>query len=335
MARSSRQKQKLLYIHKWLHEYTDEEHKMSAPRLLEMLSEAGISADRKSIYSDIRELVDFGVDIMIKKGKDGGYYIASREFELPELQLLADAVASSRFITEKKSTELIRKITSLASKWQAGRINRQIFMTNRTKNANERIYYNIDSIHRAISENREINFLYFEYDTDKNKKYRREGERYEASPYTLYWDDEYYYMIAYYERYGMVVNFRVDKMEDIEITSQSRRGEASREDFDTVEYAKRLFSMFVGETQKVRLLFSNDLMGAALDRFGHESYIEKNGEEHFVISTEVSVSPAFLGWLFQFGEGVKVLSPQSLRDSLKKRAQRILEQYENENDFAR
>lgn len=331
MSGAGRQKLKLLYIYKILYENTNEENILNAVQLISKLKGYGISAERKSIYDDIETLISFGVDILTVKGRNSGYYIASREFELPELALLADAVASSKFITEKKSAELIKKITALTDKWNAGKINRQIFMLNRTKNKNEQIYYNIDKIHEAISENRQVSFLYFEFDTDKNIVYRRGGTRYTASPYALCWDDEYYYMIAYYERYNRVVNFRADRMERIEILNHPRQGEAQKEGFNPVQYASRLFSMFVGETQRVRLEFSNRLIGVALDRFGYDSFIEKRENDRFAIIADVAISSAFLGWLFQFGDDVKILSPDSLKEQMKNQAEKIAGIYLDKN----
>jgi predicted DNA-binding transcriptional regulator YafY len=332
MPRTGGQKLKLLYIYKLLYENSDEEHVLSTTDLIGMLANFGITAERKSVYDDIEALISFGVDIVTVKGQNAGYYIGQRVFELPELMLLADAVASSRFITEKKSAELIGKITSLTDKWHAGKINRQIYTLSRTKNPNEQIYYNIDRISEAISRNRQITFKYFEYNTDKQVVYRRGGSRYTASPYALYWDDEFYYMIAYYGRYGKIVNFRADKMEKIEILEEPRIGEARKEGFDPAAYAKTLFSMFAGETERVKLEFSNQLIGVALDRFGYDISVEKRGDDRFAIVVDVAVSPTFLGWLFQFGDNVRILSPESLIRRMKNEAEKVYKQYQGNDE---
>lgn len=327
MSKSANQKLKLLYLMKILLENTDENHTLTVPQMIEELSRYNISAERKSIYDDLEALRFFGVDIDCLKSKTTGYYVASRNFELPELKLLADAVVSSKFITEKKSAELIKKIESLTSIHEARQLQRQVYVVGRVKTINEKIYYNVDTIHQAIAQNKQVCFRYFEYNINKEKRYRRDGERYCASPYALSWDDENYYMIAYYDKYDNLSHFRVDKMESIEVMEDRCIGLPDKKPFNLAEYAKKTFNMFGGDEEKVTLQFDNSLIGVILDRFGKEISIIKADENSFIINIDVLISPIFLGWVFEFGDKVKILYPESLIERLRENAVRSLSQY--------
>lgn len=317
MPKSSNQKLKLLYLYKILQEKTDENHTMTVPQIIEELARYGIAAERKSIYDDLEALRYFGLDIASVKTKRTGYFIASREFELPELKLLADAVASSKFITEKKSSELIHKIGSLTSSFEAKQLQRQVCVMGRLKTINEKIYYNVDTIHQAIAQNRQISFMYFEYALDKTIRYRNNGEKYVLSPYALSWDDENYYMIAYYEKYANLSHFRVDKMEHIALLEEKRLPLPDKKEFNTAEYSKKVFNMFGGQEEQIRLQFDNSLIGVVLDRFGKEVSIRKADDKSFIINVDAFVSPPLLGWLFSFGSKVKVLTPESLIETMR------------------
>ena len=311
MPKSANQKLKLLFLEKILREQTDEEHTLTVAQLIAELARYGIQAERKTVYDDIRELMTFGADIVACKEKSYGYYLAGRTFELAELKLLADAVASSKFITEKKSAALIKKIESLTSVHHAGRLRRQVYVADRVKTLNERIYYNVDEIHRAIALEKQIVFRYFDIGLDKKKHYR-DGYRV-ASPYALSWDDENYYLIGYYEKYGVISHFRVDRMESIRVLEE-RRVPPPKE-FDLAAYMKKVFSMFGGEEQTVKLRFDNALVGVVFDKFGKNVSVIKADEHSFYTCNRISVSPSFFGWLFQFGDKVSIIGPESVREA--------------------
>ena len=192
-------KLRLLYILKILMEKTDETHTLSAADLDRLLHSYGMSADRKTVYSDIETLREAGIDILQSRGTNGGYYIGSREFELPELKLLVDAVQASKFISRKKSEELIGKLESLCSESDAKQLQRNVFIYNRVKTGNETVYYNVDQIHTAILNDRQIAFHYGEWTVQKILKLKKNGELYKASPWALTWDNQNYYLIAYDE----------------------------------------------------------------------------------------------------------------------------------------
>ena len=323
--KTSNQKLKLMYLAKILMENTDEEHYLTTSQLIDELARFGISAERKSIYSDIECLQMFGFDVCSVKSRSTGYYIGSRDFELPELKLLVDSVQASKFITSKKSLELISKIEKLTSRENAKKLHRQVFVTNRVKAINEQIYYNVDKIYEAIAANKQITFSYFNIDVNKKRVYRKEGGMYCESPVALTWDDENYYMITYKSKYGSYTHYRVDKMEKIELTDDERI--LSDKPFDLSDYSKKTFQMFSGDETEVSICFTNDLVGVVFDKFGTDIPIIKKDDKHFVCHVKVAVSPLFLSWVMSFGKNAKILSPQSVVDEMRNLVGEITEIY--------
>ncbi len=324
MAKSAGQKLKILYLMKILLEQTDETHLLTVPELISRLAGYGIAAERKTVYDDIETLRQFGLDIIMQKSKFFGYYVAGRDFELPELKLLVDAVVSSKFITEKKSLELIKKLEGLASRYEAGKLQRQVYVSNRVKNMNESIYYNVDTLHEAIAEDKKVSFRYFEYTIKKERVYRKSGAKYNVSPAALVWDDENYYLVAHSDRRKYLTHYRVDKMDKIAKLDEDRSDAVK--DFNPADYSKKVFGMFGGEEEIVKLRMNRALTGVVIDRFGKDITILPDGEEHFTVSVRVVLSPVFYGWIFQFGEMCEVCSPHSLKDELKCRAEKFLSQ---------
>ena len=317
MGGGIKNKARVLFVMDALLKRTDEEHRLSAPAIIDMLEAQGFSANRKSIYDDIEALRDWGMDIIQTKETPQGYYLASRDFELPELKLLVDAVQASKFITTKKSRELIKKLEGLTSEMEAKQLQRNVHITNRNKTINESIYYNVDKIHAAISANRKITFTYCQWNLDKELVPRGDCKQYVTSPWELTWDDENYYMISYDDELGRMKNYRVDKMQKINITDELRTGEETFKDFDITKMAKSTFGMFGGETESVALECSNDLIGVIIDRFGSDIIIQKNNDGTFLIRQEVAVSGQFYGWLCGLGDKIKIVAPQSAADRYK------------------
>ena len=324
----SKNKLRVLYITKTLLERTDENHIMSATDLINMLSGYEIEANRKTIYSDIETLTEFGLDIItVNGGQNPGYYIAARDFELPELKLLVDAVQSSKFITVKKSKELISKIEKLASKNNARQLQRNVFIFNRIKTENERIYYNVDQIHTAVLENRQISFQYTEWNLQKELVPRKGGKTYVVSPWALTWDDENYYLIAFEERSEKIKHYRVDKMKNTEILEEKRLGKNAFADFDLAFFAKKTFGMYGGRDETVSLICENRLIGVILDRFSTNVMIIPEGSSHFRVNVLVSVSPQFFGWITGIGSGVKIDGPREVKEGYRNFIKEILENY--------
>ena len=293
---------------------------MSLQRMMDLLQAQGVDVrDRKSLYDDLETLRVFGMDIeMQRDGRSVGYYVASRPFELPELKLLVDAVQSSRFITRKKTDQLISKVESLASVHQARQLQRQVFVTRRIKAMNESIYYTVDALHEAIDSGKQIRFHYFEWALGRGrerveKRLRKDGAWYQVSPWWLIWDNENYYLVAYDSQSRDVRHYRVDKMQDIALVDALREGGDLLSRFDPGAYAGSLFGMYHGDLETVKLRFDNALIGVVADRFGREVFLSPDGENHFTVSAKVAISPQFLAWVFSFGSQAEIVAPETVR----------------------
>ena len=320
MAKGQNQKAKLLYLARILSQQTDQEHPMTIARMMDLLQAQGVEVrDRKSLYDDLETLRVFGMDIeMQRDGRSVGYFVAGREFELPELKLLVDAVQSSRFITHKKTGQLIRKVEALASVHQARQLQRQVYVTRRIKAMNESIYYTVDALHEAIDSGKQIRFHYFEWALGRGrerveKRLRKNGDWYGVSPWWLIWDNENYYLVAYDQASRDVRHYRVDKMQDLEIVDMPREGKDLLADFDPGAYAGSLFGMYHGQQETVKIRFENSLIGVVADRFGKEVFLSPAGDSHFVVTANVAVSPQFRSWVFSFGPQAEILSPAPIR----------------------
>ena len=324
MPKSDNQKLKIFYILDYLQKNSHPDHPVRASELIAMLEKYDIRCERKTVYSDIAALQDYGVDIVSIPGKSGGYYIASRNFELPELKLLIDAVQSSRFLTEKKSRELIEKLCRECSVHEAKLVRRDVLVSGRVKSMNETIYYNVDAIQEAIGQNVQITFRYFDWNLDGSRKYRE--KTYAASPYGLCQDNENCYLLAYSDRHG-ITSYRVDRMADIRLSDESRIPCPELTGKNLVEHANRLFQMFSGEANDVKMRFHRSLVNVVVDRFGRETMLIPDGEDHFVFTTKVAVSPLFLSWVIGFGSKAKILHPQSVADQCMALCREVLNQY--------
>lgn len=319
-------KLKTLCVMKILMEMTDDQNTLTAVDIVRELDERfGIKVDRKSIYADIETLMDFGIDIIQNKGTNPGYYVASREFELPELKLLVDAVQSSKFITQKKSNELIEKIERLTCDSQAKQLQRQVFVYNRIKAENETIYYNVDIIHEAIYNQKQIAFTYVEWTPDKRQVPRKDGAMYEVSPWALTWDDENYYLVGYEASTDKIKHYRVDKMRSIALLEKKREGAKQFKNFDLPTYAKKTFGMYGGYDEKVTLICKNHLAGVILDRFGKQVTMIRVDDEHFKAICDVTVSPHFFGWLVSIGSDMRIDGPQKVRDEFVEHVKSMIE----------
>mgnify|MGYP002772385057 FL=1 len=328
MAERTSQKLKLLYLMKILLQKTDETHGITMPEIISELNAYGISAERKGLYNDMECLRTYGMEIAGYQEERAYYYkVVDRQFELAELKLLVDSVQSAKFITTKKSRELIEKITGLASKYEATQLNRQVYMTERIKTKNEGIYYNIDAIYNAIAENVKITFQYFQWNIKKQMELRHDGALYQVSPWALSWDDDNYYLIAYDEKEEKIKHFRVDKMLHIVMTEEKREGRWVFKEFDIAVYARKMFGMFDGEEEMVKILCHNSLAGVMIDRFGKDISLIPVDEEHFSVTVRVAVSRQFLSWVMALGEGAKIIGPDIVVEQVKTEVERLVKQY--------
>jgi len=324
MAKSPNQKKKLLVLQELLLKHSDEEHPISIKQMIEELERHDIKAERKSLYDDMETLRSFGLDVLSRKGTSPGWFVGERDFELAELKLLVDAVQSSKFVTRRKSDALIRKLEGLASVHQAKALQRQVYVSGRVKTMNESIYYNVDKLHAAVSERRSVRFRYFDYNSRKEKVFRREGKAYSVTPHGLVWDNENYYLVGADAEKGDVRHYRVDKMSDITLGEKTAAAA-----FDMARYAQRHFGMFSGTETRVKLRVRDGLAGVVLDRFGQEAMLVPGTDGTFTVTVDVVVSPQFWGWVFGLGDGVEVCEPDWAVEEFKERLDKVRGLYQD------
>ncbi len=329
MSRGTNQKFKFTYLMKIMLDKTDENHSLNMSQIIAELEKYDITAERKSIYQDFQDMTDrFGVEIMKEQiGRETYYHVASREFELAEVKLLIDAIQSSKFITQTKSRELIGKIKGFVSEYDAKQLQRQVFITDRVKNMNESVYYNVDAIHTAINDNKKIKFKYYKWDTDKKLVPTHDGDWITVSPWALMWEDEYYYMVAYDDVENIIKHYRVDKMMRMTIEEESRAGKDVFKNFDMAKYSKATFGMYHGKKTNVKIQFNNDIVGVFIDRFGKDISIRPVDEKHSEINVEVYVSNQFFGWIVGLGNHARIEGPQEVKIMFKDYIERISQEY--------
>ena len=327
MSKGTNQKLKLLYLTKIFREQTDEEQMLTIAEIIEKLSAYDVSADRKTLYTDLEELRHFGLDIISQQiGRQHYYYLGAREFELPELKLLVDSVQSAKFITAQKSQKLIKKLEGLVSKYEATQLQRQVYITGRVKTMNESIYYNVDKLHAAISADAQIQFQYYQWNVKKEMELRRGGKLYQVSPWGLMWDDEYYYLVAYDAETDKIKHYRVDKMLRIQITDQKRAGKERYQSFNLPNYTKRIFGMFSGEETKVTLEADNSMAGVLIDRFGKDIMLIPQDGGRFRATVDVAISDQFLGWIVALGT-VKIVGPEAVVKKMQAKVSNLIADY--------
>ena len=328
MPRGSNQKFKLYRLAQIMMEQTDDEHYITMPEIIEELAKYDVTADRKSVYADLRDLSILGIEVEGEPiGNRYHYHVVSRAFELPELKLLVDAIQSSKFITEKKTNRLIKKLETLVSKYDAQKLQRQVFVSGRIKTMNESIYYTVDAIHNAISENKKIKFQYYQWNVKKEMELRHDGAWYFISPWGLSWDDENYYLIAYDSEAGIIKHYRVDKMLKIELSVEKREGKEQFQHFDIAAYSKKTFGMFAGKEETVTLRCDRSLTGVMIDRFGKDVAMRKIDENTIQARVNVAVSRQFFGWITGLGNIVKIEAPERVVEQYRDYLGEIIERY--------
>ena len=328
MPKGANQKFKLYRLAQIMQENTDDSHYMTMPEIMVELKKYGITAERKSIYSDLKDLEQMGIEVQGEKtGKYYQYHVVNRPFELAELKLLVDAVQSSRFITSGKSRQLIGKLESLASVHEARQLRRQVFVQNRVRTMNESVYYSIDEIQRALTEDQQISFQYCEWTVEKELRLKKNGERYRVSPWGLVWQNENYYLVACDEKCGRVKHYRVDKIMQIRLEEAARSGRELFENYDAGELTSRTFGMFGGKEETICLEAHNRLVGVVLDRFGRDIMIQRKDHEHFKTLVRVNVSDQFFGWIASLGPDAVIASPDDVRGRYREFLEKSLSNY--------
>ena len=322
------QKLKMLYIVDLFSRETDDTHKLTMPEIIAKLAADGVNADRKTLYQDFDELRRYGFDIIAEQeGRSYFYYLGSRDFELPELKLLVDSVQSAKFITDKKSDQLIKKLEGLVSKYEGSQLHRQVIIAGRVKTMNESIYYNVDKIHAAIGADRQIRFKYFDWNLKKEMEPRYDGMWYKLSPWALMWDDEKYYLVAYDSKHETIIHYRVDKMTKIEMLDEKREGHEAFRKFNIAHYTNTLFGMYAGDETKVTIEAENKMVSVFIDRFGKDIIIAPIDDEHFRTTVTVAVSKQFFGWIMALDGDVRIIAPTGVVKQMKAEIERLAEMY--------
>lgn len=317
------EKNRLIYILKYLWENTDEEHYATTGQILDYLKEQGIYCDRKTIPSDIQKLSQLGIEIEHERSRESRYSLSTHIFSLPEIKLLIDAVESSKFITVKKSAELVDKLSQMTSVHQAKSLKRNVYISERVKPLNEQIYYLVDNINTAINEGKKISFKYFHYDQNRQEVANNDGKRYSFSPYYLLWNEDRYYAVGFSEKHQRITTFRVDRMKEVSILKSAAAPKP--QDFHLPDFARQVFDMFDGTTETVSLLCDNDMMNYIVDKFGDEVKTSPIDSNHFQAEAEVSVSQTFFAWVFQFNGSIRLTAPETVVSRYKEMLKRALE----------
>ncbi len=321
-------KLKLLYVLEILLRESDEDHPVDVDRILVHLQNHNIPCERKSIYSDVTALREYGYDIITKKGSSGGYALVSREFEDAELRLLCDAVQAAGFISPKKTRKLIDKLFTLTSAPQAKLLRGQVHVDNRPKSGNEEIYYHIDKLDRAIRGHVQVRALYRRRFLAPDNTVANSDVWHTVSPYALIWSDDHYYLIANKEKYSNLMPMRIDRIKKLEILPDKPARHFSEvspyeTSFDTADYAKRHFHMYSGTPEPIELVFDPDMLEQMLDRFGEDVRFRRSDTGKLILRTEAAVNDGFVAWLLQFGDKIYVKKPEELKARLFRKAQEV------------
>jgi len=329
MAKQAGQKLKLLYLLDMLREQTDEEHGLSLSQIQTMLQKQmrlEKQPDRKSLYDDFASLEDYGVEVV--RDDNNQYHLLDREFQLPEVKLLIDSIQASKFLSEAKTRDLIKKLEKQCSHYQAATLHREVIIANRVKTMNNSVHYNVDAIHNAIAENKQISFQYFHHDIAKKKVYSGKGEKVFVSPWAMIYTDDNYYLLAFHTQKQEFRHYRVDRMDKVEKAMYDREGQEAFAKVDMAEYTKYTFSMYRGDMQPVTMRFNNDMVDAVMDRFGRDVLMLKADDRHFEMTAVVSVSPQFFGWVFGLGNKAEIIRPDDVREQMKDALKNAFSKYD-------
>ena len=324
MARENYRKVKLLKLLELLRKRTDEQHPMTTSEICAAMDELGIPCDRRIIKQDVDNLNDLGYEVMVTMvGHEKAYYVEDRSFSLPELKILIDAVHASSFITEKKSEELIEKLAALAGEHRAEVLKRNMVCFNTRKHSNEKILYTIDTLEEAILTQKKIIFLYFDLDENGQRVYRRGGHHYVVEPVALVFNEDNYYLTSYASRHDSTSNYRVDRMDAVEIIDEPCGEKAVALRDQVAAYTEQAFKMFGGQLEDVALEFDRVLIGVVYDKFGESVKMIPSGENRCIATVKVRISPVFWGWLFQFAGQMDIISPAKLKEEYRERAAKL------------
>lgn len=326
MAQDNCQKIKLLKLYELLRQETDEQNPMTTMTIIERLGKMGISCERRTLAKDMEVLNDQGYEVMwCWVGKEKGYYVVDRSFSVPELKILIDAVQASSFITDKKTAEMIKKIADLGGSHRADILRGNMVSFNTRKHSNESIYYNVDYLEDAILQQKKVIFRYFDLNEHGEKVYRRDGHHYVVEPIGLVFYEDNYYLMIYSSRHGNTANYRVDRMDAVEIIDEPVTEIALELRESIGSYTEQAFKMYGGEAVDITIQFDQKLIGVVYDKFGEDTKMIRLNADSCVATVKVRVSPTFWGWIFQFGKQMKITSPENMIEEYKNKAAMLIE----------
>lgn len=321
---------RLLKIWEMLLRESDEEHPLSTVEMIDRLRSMGISCDRRTLYADIKLLQEEGYDISVNRKKVNEYYLGERQFSVPELHFLIDAVQGATFIPEQQSEILIRKIAKLAGSRAGEVIKSNTVAFNTTKHSNHAIFYIINEIAYAIENKKKLEYYYFDYDERHRKVYRRDKERYCVDPYATIFSDDNYYLLCFDDRHEGMAHYRIDRMEQVTATETPMSGRDGVTQAEIVRHKKEVFHMFKGEPQQVVIRIDRSLLDVMYDKFGENLYVWKIGDQ-FEFSVNVQVSVTFFAWCCSFGDRLKLISPFPTVERLKEYIRSLAQCYSGQS----
>lgn len=326
MAKSENQKIKLVVLLDILKMYSDEEHPLSTNEIINKLAFYGVETGRKALYDDIETLNRFGYEVITVKSRSNLYYVVDRKFDAAELRILMDAVLSADFITEKKTEELTKKIAEMAGVHKAKLMTKNIVYSDTAKHSNEKVYYSVDAADRAIAAGKKLTFRYFDLDCHGQRKYRKNGDIYTVNPVALIFNENKYYLTCYNDKYMNLSNYRIDRMDNVEMSEEDITPSPCKDNFNVNRHRKQAFSMYCGETEKVTFSVTEDALEVIFDRFGEKTKFAYYGDR-YKFSANVQVSPTFYGWCASLGEKIKILSPVKVAEEYREYLKNIVLQY--------
>lgn len=322
----------LIYLQELFLQKTDETHFLKMPQILAFLEKKDIFIDRRTVYTYFKLLNYTGFDIVpVREKGDCKYHHPQRIFDITELKFLIDSIAASKFLTEKKSKELIDKVKSLASDYDNAALNRSVLLGNRVKSINNTVLENLDSIYAAIADNNKITFQYMCWNPQHKLEYQKGGKLYSVSPYAVSLNADNYYLIAYDNAAELLKHYRIDKMKNINLLPEAREGKKIFKSFNPVDYTLKTFGMYGGREETVSIECSSSLVGVFIDRFGYAAHLRPDFDnaDKTIVRISVNVSPQFYAWLFALGTGVKILSPDSVINEFIVMTDSVLKNYRN------
>ena len=315
-------KQSLLALIEILKKHSDENHALSIKDIQShLLNEYDIELDRRTLYTSMELLRDFGYEISEYDGN--GYYLMERQFEKAEILLLCNAIHASHFISSKQSDELIKKLLDTQSKYDHKEFKDKVYMANPLKTSNKQLLFNIEIVSQAIKENKKISFTYLRYNTKKELIERRSDPYIVEPRYIVYSDSRPYLIVTSLNHEGFI-HYRLDRMKDVEILNEKSR--VLPKSSDPYEYARNKLFMYTGEVQTITFKCNNNILDHMIDIFGPDLLLIPDKDDTFTIKVKTSTQGA-LYLAGQYMENITIIEPESIKNEFIKTLKESLKRY--------